>query len=278
MILAVFILYASFIFLSSVEAHAASPLAVAVVTQQFKNAKIVPDVIAAFKPIGLTSFNYTGVTNRTTVGAVLSSTIAATRPLSVFIRGTTAAEGTAGGPFNVTTTKYTLIMFDAGPPGYNTTTYPLIWLANNWTYGENDDHTVTLDPPNSSVVDYSLPAPASGTGPHRYVSLIYAQPENFTAPPSPAPGSTNVTSFNLPTYLTSAGLNPAIAGTYFTVEEGTATVSVAATSAVDSKTLPEYTPTSTSARPSATTNSANAKAVSSLSTGYIALLFGLLWV
>jgi len=276
MILAVAVLYASFIFVSSVRAHPASPLAVAVVTEQFKNAKLVPDVIIEFKPIGLTSFNYTGVTNKTTVGAVLSAATTATSPRFVYIRGTAASEAAAGGPFNVTTTNYTLIMFDAGVPGYNATTYPLLWLANDWTYGENDDHTVTLEPPSSSVVAYTPPAPGSGTGPHRYVTLIYAQADNFTAPDTPAPGSTSVTSFDLSAYITSAGLTPAIAGTYFTVEEGTATVSVAATTAVDSKTLPEYTPTSTSPSPGATSNSANANAVSSLSMG--ALLLGLLWV
>jgi hypothetical protein len=132
-------------------------------------------------------------------------------------------------------------------------------------YGENDDHTVTLNPPSGSVVAYAGPAPPSGTGPHRYISLVYAQPSDFKVPSTPAVGSgpvlfesvplpvhkisnwpllTSVTS-SLEKYKTESGLGKAIAGTYFTVEEGTATISIAATQPVDSTTLPQYTPTST---------------------------------
>ena len=62
--------------------------------------------------------------------------------------------------------------------------FPVIdfwWSA----YGENSDHTVTLNPPNASssvVFAYAGPAPPSGSGPHRYVGLTYVQPDSFTAP------------------------------------------------------------------------------------------------
>jgi len=259
-----------------VQAHPASPLAVAVVKEQFKNAKIVPDILPAFEPTGLTSLNYTGVVNKTTVGVVLSKADTASGPLAVYIRGTESAEETAGGPFNLSTIQYTVIMFDAGAPGYNSSSgYPLQWLANNWTYGENNDHTVTLNPPSSSVVAYNAPAPVAGTGPHRYITLVYPQPVNFAVPDVP-PAASSGALFNLTQYKLDSGLTSAIAGTYFTVEEGTATVSIVATSPVDSKTLPQYTPTSTAAATGSEV--IGARADSMLTTGLVAFVLGLFMV
>ena len=50
---------------------------------------------------------------------------------------------------------------------------------------------------------------------------------------------------SLNAYTSSANLGSPLLGIYITVEEGTATVAVAPTTAVDSMTLPEYTPSST---------------------------------
>lgn len=62
-------------------------------------------------------------------------------------------------------------------------------LRYTLAYGANNDHTVTLNPPGSSVVAYRGPAPPSGSGPHRYITLVYPQPENFKVPQIPAVGS-----------------------------------------------------------------------------------------
>jgi len=268
------LLVSSLALVGFVSAHPASPLAIAVVTEQFKNAKIVPDVLPGFAPIGLLTLNYTGLVNRTKVGDILSKSITSTAPLEAYIRGTEESEAAAGGPFNVTTIKYTLITFDAGPPGAkNDTGYNLHWLANDWTYGENSDHTVTLNPPSESVVAYAGPAPPSGSGPHRYITLVYPQPDTFTPPGTPAAGS-GVALFNLTQYLADSGLTAAIAGTYFTVEEGTATVSVAATTAVDSTTLPQYTPSSTPVQSGNAAVTAD-NVGSALSVGVLGMLLGL---
>jgi len=266
--------------LCHVSAHPASPLAVAVVIEQFKNAKIVPDILPTFNPTGLCNLNYTGYINKTQVGDTLPKSLTATAPINVYIHGTAAAEATAGGPFNVTTIKYTVLIIDAGPPGStNPQGYNLHWLANNWTYGENDDHTVTLNPPASSVVTYQAPAPASGSGPHRYITLVYPQPDNFKVPQTPAIGS-GVALFNLTQYKADSGLTTAIVGTYFTVEEGTATVSVASTTAVVSTTLPQYTPSATSTAPATAHSSNDAKGGNSIRSelwmGAISMILGLI--
>jgi len=260
--------FAAFLLLNHrVQAHPASPLAVAVVTEQFKNAKIVPDILPAFNPIGLLTLNYT---SRTTVGAALTTANTSTAPQAVYIRGTAESEAASGGPFNVTTYSYTVLMFDAGVPGAPSSLYSLHWLSNGWTYGQNDDHTVTLTPPSSSVVAYSGPNPDSGSGPHRYITLVYVQPSNFTPPDIPGYTGTGVPRFNLTTYRTNAGFGPAIVGTYFTIEQGTATVTYASTTEVDSMTLPQYTPTSTKTSP------ASIRVVNWSELGAFGMLLGLL--
>ncbi|KAG8768137.1 hypothetical protein FRC12_005747, partial [Ceratobasidium sp. 428] len=108
------------------------------------------------------------------------------------------------------------------------------------------------------------------SGPHRYIWLAYAQPSNFTAPSTPAPGS-GVALFNLTQYTSAANLSEPLAGTYFTVQEGAANASVASTTAVDSTTLPQYTPTS-SGSPSATSSPNGAIKGADWAPGVMALL------
>ncbi|KAF8761041.1 Phosphatidylethanolamine-binding protein [Rhizoctonia solani] len=229
---------------STVSAHAASPLAVAVALENFKNAKIVPDVLSTFNPSGLMTLNFTAGVGRPAIGEAVARTNVSDTPV-LMIRGSEEAEAQAGGPFNVTNTRYTVLCIDGNTAGSsNPGGYNLHYLENNLAYGENHDHTVTLNSTGSPVVAYAAPNPPSGSGPHRYIWLTYAQPGDFSAPSSPAPGS-GVALFNLTQYTSAANLGNPIVGTYFTVQEGAANASVASTTAVDSTTLPQYTATAT---------------------------------
>ncbi|KAF8741559.1 Trypsin-like peptidase domain, partial [Rhizoctonia solani] len=229
---------------STVSAHAASPLAVAVALENFKNAKIVPDVLSTFNPSGLMTLNFTTGVGRPAIGEAVARTNVSDTPV-LMIRGSEEAEAQAGGPFNVTNTRYTVLCIDGNTAGSsNPGGYNLHYLENNLAYGENHDHTVTLNSTGSPVVAYAAPNPPSGSGPHRYIWLTYAQPGDFSAPSSPAPGS-GVALFNLTQYTSAANLGNPIVGTYFTVQEGAANASVASTTAVDSTTLPQYTATAT---------------------------------
>ncbi|KAG9099345.1 hypothetical protein FRC06_005372 [Ceratobasidium sp. 370] len=246
----IFTIYSSLVLLgavSGVSAHAASPLAVAVAVEQFKNAKITPDLFSGFNPTGLLSVNYTETVGRPlTVGQEVPRSNVTTNVPVLLIRGTAEAEATAGGPFNVTNILYTVLCVDANTAGSsNPNGHYLHYLANNLAYGENHDHTVTLKSTGAPVVAYVPPNPPSGSGPHRYTWLAYAQSSNFSAPSTPAPGS-GIGLFNLTQYISAARFGSPLAGTYFTVQEGPANASVAATTAVDSTTLPQYTPTSAS--------------------------------
>ena len=82
--------------------------------------------------------------------------------------------------------------------------------------------------------------------------LLYTQPDNFTSPDGLEPNA-GVSTFVLSQYVSDANLTGPVAGMYFTVEVGTASASVSATSAVDTSTLP--VPSSTSAGSSANSTS-----------------------
>lgn len=113
--------------------------------------------------------------------------------------------------------------------------------------------------------------------------MIFAQPTSFTAPATPAAGS-SVTMIDFPNYLSSAGLTSPLAATYFTVEVGTASVTFSSTTAVNPATL--AVPTSTSggsaAAPSgsgsgAAGNGAMDKGVNGFFAAFMAVTVGLIF-
>ena len=73
---------------------------------------------------------------------------------------------------------------------------------------------------------------------YRYTIVVYAQGNNFTPPQNLSALVPGVELFDFPGYMKSTNLGPLVAGIYYTVEQGTATVSIPATSSVVSSTLP----------------------------------------
>ncbi|KAF8964645.1 phosphatidylethanolamine-binding protein [Flammula alnicola] len=133
------------------------------------------------------------------------------------------------------------------------------WLVNGVTVSGS---TVA----NSSAIGitvYAGPAPAAGSGPHRYVVTLYSQPSTFTPPAAFSQPNMGVSTFDFNAYVKDSGLGPLVAATYFTVEEGTATASIPPTSAVVTSTLvatsskasSSGSATGSGAAPSATTHS-----------------------
>lgn len=87
----------------------------------------------------------------------------------------------------------------------------------------------------------------------RYTIVIYTQGANFAPPQNlsgPVPG---VELFDFPNYVKSTNLGPLVAGIYYQVEAGTATVSIPATSSVVTSTLPAAH-SSSSGNPSGTSS------------------------
>jgi hypothetical protein len=112
----------------------------------------------------------------------------------------------------------------------------------------------------------SLNRPPDGTGPHRYTFLVYAEPSGFTPPSTPAANS-GVQLFDIAAYISAAKLGNPIAGNYFTVENGSPTVTVAATTSVNSATLPAAT-ASTAATDHSGTSSGAGSTPTTTGAGY----------
>ncbi|KAG5338691.1 hypothetical protein C0989_006586 [Termitomyces sp. Mn162] len=77
----------------------------------------------------------------------------------------------------------------------------------------------------------------------RYVIILYAQPDTFK-PPADLSQPTGVGLFDLNGYVKNSGLGALMAASYITVEEGTVTTSIPATSSIISSTLVAAAPTS----------------------------------
>ncbi|KAG6850457.1 hypothetical protein H0H93_012878 [Arthromyces matolae] len=112
------------------------------------------------------------------------------------------------------------------------------WLVNGVDISDNKVSNASA----TAIVSYAGPGPAAGSGPHRYVIILYAQPDSFS-PPADLSQPTGVSLFDLDAYVKDSGLGALVAATYVTVEDGTATVSIPATSSVITSTLATATTT-----------------------------------
>jgi len=265
-------------FAAPVLADAASGLAIATVKAQFTDALLVPSVIPTFNPVALLNVSFPSV-GLISTGEALQMAQVSSKP-TITVVGTDA-DFASGGPFN-SNTKYTIMMIDGDVPGStNPQGVHTHYLQNDLSYGAltSDDLTFTNSTP--AVINYAGPGPASGTGPHRYTILIFAQPTSFTAPATPKPGS-SVTVIELGTYLSSAGLTTPLAGNYFTVEVGTATVAFSSTVPVNPATLavPSASVTGSAAPASGSgsagsSSGATTKGVNGLFAAFAAVVVGL---
>jgi len=66
------------------------------------------------------------------------------------------------------------------------------------------------------ALEYMPPGPPEGTGPHRYIWLLYRQPRGFTIQNVP----TNRTGFDVEAWRVGNALGEAVAGTFFVAEFG----------------------------------------------------------
>ncbi|KAL9933615.1 hypothetical protein V8E36_007273 [Tilletia maclaganii] len=127
---------------------------------------------------------------------------------------------------------FTVIVADPGAPVANYNGLVVRhFLANNITVGSDG----TLRNTSAPVTRYFGPAPPQGSGPHRYMHLVVAQPANFRAPAALSqPNTPLVTDWNLGDYFSQAGLGPIVAASYMIVQNGTTTdASVTTAPAID---------------------------------------------
>jgi len=192
-------------------------------------ARLVPGLLQRFNPSGVLEVNFGG--QFIEIGQSLSATEAASAP-SLAIRAVNNASDIS------TEDRYTVMMIDADIVGTNAMNTPLTrhWLVNGATLSDEDPHTITFDSA-TTITDYAGPGPAEGSGPHRYTLLVYLQPENFTAPANLSTAGTPLSTMLLGPYVTDTGLGALVAANYIQVENGQATVSIPATTAVNPSTV-----------------------------------------
>jgi len=242
-------------------------LQIEAIEAHFTNAGIVPSLLTSFSPSAFLNFAFD------TIGSVAPGTLLT----QAQVKPTPSLSLTPGNSSINFGGKFTLAMVDAGPVGFDESQgQTRHWLLNGITVtGNNVNTTAGL-----AVTPYAGPAPPSGTGPHRYVILLYTQPDSFSPPTNLSTANTSVSVFNFPAYVKSSNLGPLVAANYFTVEQGTASTSISPTSAVVSSTLSLAASGATSASSAQTTTNKSSDGLTTKSSLVLVLaapLFALLF-
>ncbi|KAF9036779.1 phosphatidylethanolamine-binding protein [Panaeolus papilionaceus] len=190
----------------------------------FTQSHLVPDLFESFTPSALLNLNYPGVGDVTPGQKFAKEQVGPTPAVTI----------TPGNASVTLTGTYTLAMVDADIVGAELPDgQTRHWLVN----GVKVENGAITNSSALGVTPYAGPWPAAGSGPHRYVVVLYEQPSTFTPPAGLSTPNVPVATFNWPAYVKDTGLGPLIAANYIQVEEGTATVSLVPTSAVVSSTL-----------------------------------------
>lgn len=216
----------SLAFLSFAVAQSTAPnpaLQLQAIQAHFRQAELVPELLSSFEPSALLSVNFAGVGD-VTPGQLLNKEQSAPTPTVTVTPGNDSVQLTG---------TYTVFMVDADvvnadlSKGVNRH-----WLVNGVkiTDGKLSNASAT------AITAYAGPGPAAGSGAHRYTIILYEQPSNFAAPEG-FQEPIGVTPMDLPAYVKNSNLGALVAATYFRVEDGRATASAAATSAVETSTL-----------------------------------------
>jgi len=214
-------------------------LGIAAIEAHFSNAKLVPDLLPTFAPLGLLSAVFPTV-GEIKPGQNLTTEQSGAEPQLLVIPANSSA--------SLTGSNCTVIMADADIVGTDESKgQTRHWLVNSATLSTNSSGLTVSTAGGVAITDYAGPGPASGSGPHRYVIMVFQQPSAFAAPANLSTPGVAVSVFNLQGYITESKLGPLVAAIYFTVEVGTATVTIAPTSPVVSSTLKPNTPSTTTA-------------------------------
>ncbi|KZV70455.1 PEBP-like protein [Peniophora sp. CONT] len=234
-------------------ATAQTSLDIALIEAHFSNSGIVPSLLATFDPSATINASFSGV--GITPGQALSKDQVASAPTLAIT------------PANSSVTfsgKYTVVMADADIVGTDESVgQTRHWLVNSATVSNGQ---VSTGDGATAITNYAGPGPAAGSGAHRYVILVLPQPDDFSPPSNLSTANTPLGVFQLTDYISSSKLGQPIAGTYFTVEEGTASVSASATSAVNTQSISAALAKASSTGSAAASGSASGSAAASSST------------
>ncbi|GAA6032178.1 hypothetical protein JCM8097_007110 [Rhodosporidiobolus ruineniae] len=186
------------------------------------------------------------------------------------------------------TSRYTLMLADASSLGDpDTRGNYRHFLANGLTGAAASGANLTFEPVDGTVItEYTAPGPIAGTGPHRYAFLLFDQPSSFQAPSNLSSPGVSAAPWYVSDYVAQTGIR-LVAASFFTVQNGDPTGSVASTEAVNTATLaassaassgsPSGSQTSTSSAPSGSSSTgggsnAAGKSVVSVAAGLVGLV------
>nr|ODN98933.1 hypothetical protein L204_02901 [Cryptococcus depauperatus CBS 7855] len=210
-----------------------------------EEAQLTPGLLASFDPSALLSVSFGG--QAISIGQNLAQNAVSSSPdLSV----SPSSNATIA-----SSTLYTVIMVDADIVGTDESKTPQTrhWLVNSATFSAGSTAPYAVNWTGStSITNYAGPGPESGSGPHRYVVIVYEQPSDFSPPSDLSTAGTALGKMSLSDYVTQSKLGKLLTANYFQVENGQATVTPSPTSAVNSSTLPGYHSTTVSSPSSGT--------------------------
>jgi phosphatidylethanolamine-binding protein (PEBP) family uncharacterized protein len=119
------------------------------------------------------------------------------------------------GSTNSITTTYLIVGIDIDAPSRASPTLAQVlhFMNTDFTMATGSDKTLAST--NAVATEpYLAPAPPPGSGPHRYIFLMFEQPSGFTPKDLPI----TRTGFDLESWRKENGLSAAVAGTYFETE------------------------------------------------------------
>ncbi|MCO5613912.1 hypothetical protein L7F22_068191 [Adiantum nelumboides] len=226
---------------------------IANVTLQLEGARVIPNLISAnqLQLRGLLNqqFGSSNVTTGQLVGAVDDVKSMPTWSVEY------SSQASSSGQF--VNASYTVMTLDPGAPSDQPRNVVRHFLANNITL-----NTATGGLKNTSkpIAGWFAPAPPVGSGVHRYTTLVFRQPQNFTLPANLQNRNETIdTNFNLAQYIQQTNLGPIVAANFFLLQNSDTSASVTASGVI-----------STSSVPSASISAAVSSISSSLSSVYAA--------
>ncbi|KAL4259138.1 PEBP-like protein [Pleurotus pulmonarius] len=230
-------------------------LEVEAIKAHFQQAGIVPAGLPTFNPGAVLVADYAGV-GAASPGQALTRAQVGPAP-TINVTPANSSVSLSG--------LYTLAMVDFGAVGSDQSAgVTRHWLVNGVTIDNNAVSNASA----IAITQYAGPAPPEGSGPHRYAFLLFAQPESFSPPTEFSQPNIGVSLFDVNAYARDSGLGAIVAGNYITVEEGTATASLSATSPVETSTLaPAPTSSGASSGGSSSTRTSSSTAATSTAPG-----------
>ncbi|KAE9383317.1 PEBP-like protein, partial [Gymnopus androsaceus JB14] len=134
----------------------------------FTQANLVPAMLATFNSSAILTISFDSVTNVSPGQPLTQDQVAPTPTLTITLANSSVD----------LTGNYTLAMVDADVVGSDESNITRHWLENSVTISNG----VVSNSSATAITSYAGPAPASGSGPHRYICIEYVKPSSFSPP------------------------------------------------------------------------------------------------